>query len=133
MSEFLATLTHGRKLQGAVKELPLDELKLVAEKLQNIIEKRQQKEAELQQLQQQKKQKIEELRQQIEDAGLDLSDFEALNGKTSKPAKPQKKRPVKYRIKGDDGQITEWTGIGRMPVVFTKALKAGKSLEDFSI
>lgn len=133
MNEFLATLTHGRKLQGAVKDLSLDELKQVAEKLQNIIEKRQQKEAELIQQQQQKQQKVEELRKQIEEAGLDLSDFEALTIKASKPVKPQKKRPVKYRIKGEDGQITEWTGIGRMPVVFANALKAGKSLQDYAI
>ncbi|WP_456095287.1 H-NS family histone-like protein, partial [Paraglaciecola hydrolytica] len=36
MSEFVAILTHGRKLQGAVKELTVEELELVAQKLNNI-------------------------------------------------------------------------------------------------
>ena len=40
MSEFLEILTHGRRLQGAVKDLSVEELTSVQEKLNNIIEKR---------------------------------------------------------------------------------------------
>ena len=40
MSEFLDILTHGRRLQGAVKELSIEELEQVQEKLSGIIEKR---------------------------------------------------------------------------------------------
>ena len=43
MSDFLDILTHGRRLQGAVKELSIEELEQVQEKLSGIIEKRKEK------------------------------------------------------------------------------------------
>ena len=43
MNEFLDILTHGRRLQGAVKELSIQELETVQEKLANIIDKRKEK------------------------------------------------------------------------------------------
>ena len=43
MNEFLDILTHGRRLQGAVKELSIQELETVQEKLANIIDKRKNK------------------------------------------------------------------------------------------
>ena len=54
MSEFLEILTHGRRLQGAVKDLSVEELTSVQEKLNNIIEKRKEQEAELIKAQQEK-------------------------------------------------------------------------------
>ena len=45
MSEFLEILTHGRRLQGAVKDLSVEELNSVQDKLNNIIEKRKEQEA----------------------------------------------------------------------------------------
>ena len=46
MSDFLDILTHGRRLQGAVKELSIEELEQIQEKLSGIIEKRKEKLAE---------------------------------------------------------------------------------------
>ena len=43
MNDFLEILTHGRRLQGAVKDLSTAELESVQEKLANIIEKRKEK------------------------------------------------------------------------------------------
>ncbi|WP_416304990.1 H-NS family nucleoid-associated regulatory protein [Neptunicella sp. SCSIO 80796] len=132
MSDFISVLTHGRKLQGAVKELSIEELHDVASKLARIIENREKKEAEAKIQAQAKKAKIEQLRQQIEDAGLDLADFEQFAD--SKPAKKTgKKRPIKYSIKDKDGNVTNWTGIGRMPLVFADAMKQGKKLDSFKI
>jgi len=58
MSEFLDILTHGRRLQGAVKELSIEELEQVQEKLSGIIEKRKEKLLEQEKL---KKEKLEKL------------------------------------------------------------------------
>lgn len=132
MSSFIDIFTHGRKLQGAIKSLSIEELEATAEKLQNIIANRKQKQAALIAEQQQKQQKIAQLRQQIEEAGLDIADFADLQ--TSKKAtKPAKKRPVKYRLKDKQGKLHQWTGIGRMPLVFKAQLDAGKKLEQFKI
>ncbi|MGO4893444.1 H-NS family histone-like protein [Flavobacterium sp. W21_SRS_FM6] len=131
MLNFLSILTHGRKLQGAVKDLSIEELESVATKLNTIIDARKRKEAQLQQQEAAKKEKLADILQQMQDAGLDVADLHQVS---QKPApKPQKKRPVKYQISDDNGEIHQWTGIGRMPKVYAKAIASGKKLEDFLI
>ena len=131
MSEFLEILTHGRRLQGAVKDLSVEELTCVQEKLNNIIEKRKEQEAELIKAQQEKLAKLEEIKKQMEEAGIDVADLQDV-AETKPKRKSGKKRPVKYKITVD-GETVAWTGVGRMPVVFKDALAKGQSLEDFAI
>ena len=116
MSDFLEILTHGRRLQGAVKDLSTADLESVQEKLTNIIEKR--------------KEKIADIQKQLEEAGLDVSDLEStpVEKKTT-----GKKRPVKYKLTDSEGNEHAWTGIGRMPRVYKDALESGKSLDDYAI
>ncbi|AXR06377.1 H-NS histone family protein [Salinimonas sediminis] len=133
MSEFLEILTHGRRLQGAVKELSLAELEAVQEKLGNIIEKRREKAAEDQEKEQEKLAKIAEIQQQLQAAGLDVSDLEVAPAQKAQPRKTGKKRPVKFILTDKTGQEHKWTGIGRMPKVFKEAIDSGKKLEDYSI
>ena len=130
MSDFLETLTHGRRLKGAVKDLSLDELKSVASKLEKVIEERvAQAEAE-EAANAERDSKIDDIRKQMEAVGLSIED---LGSKVSKPT-PKKRdpRPAKYTIEVNGEAIT-WTGQGRMPTVFKNELNAGKSIEDFLI
>ncbi len=132
MSEFLDILTHGRRLQGAVKDLSVEELVDVAEKLNSIIEKRKEKEAEIIQAEKEKQAKLEAIRKQLEEAGLAVEDLAKVEApKKSKAA--GKKRPVKYSLTDESGNEVTWTGIGRMPKAYAKALAEGKSLESFAI
>ncbi|GGF81503.1 H-NS histone family protein [Alteromonas lipolytica] len=131
MSDFLDILTHGRRLQGAVKELTVEELISVNEKLAAIIEKRKEQEAELIKAQQEKLAKLEEIKKQMAEAGIDVADLQDVV-ETKPKRKAGQKRPVKYKITVD-GETTAWTGVGRMPVVFKDALEKGQSLEDFAI
>ena len=64
MSEFLDILTHGRRLQGAVKELSIEELEQIQEKLSGIIEKRKEKLVEQEKLE---KEKLEKNRKKEKD------------------------------------------------------------------
>lgn len=132
MSEFLDVLTHGRRLQGAVKELSLEELNQVVEKLKNIISAREVKEAEKRKAAKEKQDKIDAIRLQMEEAGLDLDDLQGL-ASAATSGKKGKKRPVKYILKDSDGKEHPWTGIGRMPKVFSEALASGKTLDQFSV
>lgn len=132
MNEFLSIFTHGRRLQGAVKDLSLEELTEVAEKLNKIIENRRVKEKELLKAEKEKQEKLDAIRQQIVDAGLDLDDLQGLDlGKKSK--RNGQKRPVKYILTDENGDQHSWTGIGRMPKVYSQALADGKSLDEFRI
>ncbi len=131
MSEFISILTHGRKLQGAVKELSVEELQDVASKLERIIEKRKEKDAAAIEAEKARMAKIAEIQKQLEEAGLSADDLQA-----AAPVKQRKslgqKRPIKYKLSDANGEHT-WTGIGRMPRVFAAALDSGKTLDDFKI
>ena len=131
MSEFLDILTHGRRLQGAVKELSIEELEQVQEKLSGIIEKRKEKLLEQEKLKKEKLEKLAAIKQQMEEAGLNVEDLQALDTGTNKNV--GKKRPVKYKLVDDKGEEHLWTGIGRMPRVYKDALDSGKSLNDYAI
>jgi DNA-binding protein H-NS len=134
MTDFLDILTHGRRLQGATKSLSIAELEDVQQKLAIVIEKRREMAVAEQAELAEKQAKIAEIRQQMIDAGLDISDFDAQHANPTVKVSKRKgqKRPIKYRIE-QDGEVTNWTGIGRMPVVFREALAAGRSLDDFSV
>ncbi|MCV2883940.1 H-NS histone family protein [Aestuariibacter sp. AA17] len=130
MNEFLSILTHGRRLQGAVKDLSLEELTEVADKLNKIIETRRVKEEELRKVEKEKLDKIDAICKQLEEAGLALEDLQSTDV-AKKLRKTGSKRPVKYILRDKDGSEHTWTGIGRMPKVFSQALADGKDLDDF--
>lgn len=131
MSEFLDILTHGRRLQGAVKELSINELEAIQEKLGSIIEKRKEKAQALEKAEQEKREKLAAIKKQMEEAGLNVEDLKALSLQPNK--KTGKKRPVKYKLVDKQGNEHLWTGIGRMPRVYKDALDSGKSLDTFSV
>ena len=131
MSEFLDILTHGRRLQGAVKELSVEELEQVQEKLSGIIEKRKEKLLEQEKQEKEKLEKLAAIKKQMEEAGLNVEDLQALDTSTNKNV--GKKRPVKYKLVDSNGEEHLWTGIGRMPRVYKDALDSGKSLNDYAI
>lgn len=131
MSEFLDILTHGRRLQGAIKELSIGELEAVQEKLSNIIDKRKEKALEEEKESQAKREKLAAIKQQMDEAGLDFDDLKALTEDSGK--KTGKKRPIKYKLVDSNGVEHPWTGIGRMPRVYKDALDSGQSLDNFSI
>lgn len=132
MSDFLEILTHGRRLQGAVKELSIAELEAVQDKLASIVEKRKEKEVELQKAEQEKQAKIAEIQRQMEEAGVNVDDLKSIAAEAPKKA-TGKKRPVKYKLTDADGNTHPWTGIGRMPKVYKAALDSGKSLDEFAV
>ncbi|MPY24352.1 H-NS family nucleoid-associated regulatory protein [Shewanella sp. YLB-07] len=128
MSEFLDTLTHGRKFKAAVKELALDELKEFQQKLTQIIDDRAQEAAATQAMNAERNAQIDAIRQQMAELGLSAEDIEAVKA----PKKARAPRPAKYQIEVNGETIT-WTGQGRMPTVFKKELNEGFDLNDFLI
>ena len=131
MSDFISILTHGRRLQAAVKMLSVSDLEEVKDKLDRVIMKKRDAEAEEAAAQAKKKDALEAIRRQLDEAGLDVSDLQMADIPTNR--KKGQKRPVKYVLTDDAGTQHPWTGIGRMPRVFADALAAGKSLKSFSI
>lgn len=131
MTDFLDILTHGRCFKAAVKELDIETLQSVAEKLNKLIDERLEEAKAEEAANAERDARIAEILAQIEGSGLTLEDFGGAT--TTKPA-PKKRapRPPKYQITVD-GELVQWTGQGRMPTVFKTQVDAGKSMDDFLI
>lgn len=122
-------LLHTRKLQAALKDFSIDELKLAAEKIAKIIDKREYKLLQDQEAKKERINMIQSIKQQLKESGLSINDLDAIT-KTKRKNTP---RPPKYSIKNQDGELITWTGQGRMPNIFKYELETGKTLDDFLI
>ncbi|MBO1271316.1 H-NS histone family protein [Shewanella sp. 4t3-1-2LB] len=130
MSEFLEILTHARRFKAAVKDLSVEELRDLANKLEKIVAEREEEAAEEAKAQADRLAKIEEIRQQMESVGLSVEDLGVVAA--AKPVKKRAPRPPKYKIE-IDGETVTWTGQGRMPTVFKNEMEKGRSMDDFLI
>ena len=129
MSDFLEVLTHGRKLKAAIKDLPLDELKGVVSRFEQLIAAREAQAAIERAKNSERNAQIDEIRKKMAELGLNMDDL----GEAPKaPKKKREPRPAKYSIEVNGETIT-WTGQGRMPTVFKKELDEGFEIEDFLI
>lgn len=132
MSDFTNILMHGRRLQGAVKELSIDDLVSVTDKLNTIIENRKVKESEQLEANKAKQEKLDNILAQLEEAGLDVDDLQRVEP-AKKSARTGQKRPIKYKMTDSNGKEHAWTGIGRMPKVYAAVLESGQSLEQYLV
>lgn len=128
MSDFLATLTHGRKFKAAVIDLPVEDLKLFQDKLNKLIDDREAQEAADLEMNAERNAQIDAIRKQMAELGLNTEDLDAVKA----PKKKREPRPAKYKIEVGGEAIT-WTGQGRMPTVFKKELDEGFEISDFLI
>lgn len=128
MSDFLATLTHGRKFKAAVIDLPVEDLKLFQDKLNKLIDDREAQEAADLEMNAERNANIADLRQQMAALGLNAEDLETIKA----PKKKREPRPAKYKLEVN-GEMITWAGQGRMPTAFKKELDEGFELSDFLI
>jgi len=130
MSELLRILTHSRRLKHAVKELSIEQLEEVKNKLQSIIEDRLAESEAEKQINAEKDAKIQQYKEMLEADGIGL---EELMGFSIEKHGKRPLRPAKYEIWNDEGKHITWTGQGRMPNIFKARIDAGEPLDTFSI
>ncbi|EFB9784775.1 DNA-binding protein, partial [Escherichia coli] len=116
------------------RELPLEILEELLEKLSVVVEERRQEESSKEAELKARLEKIESLRQLMLEDGIDpeelLSSFSAKSGAPKKVREP---RPAKYKYTDVNGETKTWTGQGRTPKALAEQLEAGKTLDDFLI
>ena len=134
MNDFLSIISHQRKLQSALSSVSVSEIDSIIKKLQTIKAKREEEEAFLAQQRQEKQSKVDSLIAQMEQQGISFEDLQSLSALSqNQKSKPKVKRPIKFKLKDNDGNEHTWTGIGRMPKVFATACSNGADIEDFRI
>jgi DNA-binding protein StpA len=134
MSLTLQNLNNIRTLRAMARELSLDVLEEMLEKVRVVAEEKRSELAELEQQRAEQQEKINALLELMKADGISptelLNSERALAGKTVKKRKP---REGKYRFIDQNGEEITWTGQGRTPKPIASALAEGKTLDDFLI
>ena len=123
-------MSHSRRLKSAVKELSVEQLEDIKDKLQAIIEERVAEEAAEKQENQERLDKIKKYRELLAADGInpdELADISLEKAGRRNPRQP------KYEVWNEGGDRITWTGQGRMPNVFKARIDAGESLDTFLI
>lgn len=136
----LKSLLNIRSLRAFAKDLALEQLKSIAQKLDTIIAE---KEEEIRKEEQEKAKQLESLKkytEMLKQDGLSIDELAQLladkmikGHKTLKERKSASPRPAKYKFIDAKGNEKTWTGQGRTPKALQQALDKGKKLEDFAI
>ncbi|MBL5962074.1 DNA-binding protein StpA [Enterobacter asburiae] len=139
MSLTLQNLNNIRTLRAMARELSLDVLEEMLEKVRVVTEE---KRSELTELEQQRAEQQRAEQQEKINALLELMKADGISptdllgselAQTGKPVKKRKPREAKYRFIDQNGEEKTWTGQGRTPKPIASALADGKSLDDFLI
>ncbi|EGU42431.1 H-NS family nucleoid-associated regulatory protein [Vibrio scophthalmi] len=129
MSELTKTLLNIRSLRAFSRELTLEQLEEIKQKLSAVIDERKIEEAELDAEREEKEAKLKEIAATLKRDGIDVGELMAAlsNQPVTKKAK-RAPRPAKYRYTDDNGNEKTWTGQGRTP-----SFLVDKNLDDYLI
>jgi DNA-binding protein H-NS len=130
MSELLRIMAHSRRLKSAVRELTIEQLEDIKDKLQTIIEERISEEMAEKQENLQRLEKIKKYREMLAADGINPDE---LSDNASEKQGKRGRRQPKYEVWNEVGERVTWTGQGRMPNVFKARIDAGESLDTFLI
>ncbi|MGY5958029.1 H-NS family nucleoid-associated regulatory protein [Kosakonia sp. BK9b] len=134
MSEALKSLNNIRTLRVQAREVTLETLEEMLEKLSVVVEERREEDVSLRKELEEKEAKLAAFRQKLIDEGIDPTELlSSLKGQTTKSKSVRAPRPAKYQYTDEDGSVKTWTGQGRTPKAIAKALAEGKKLEDFAL
>ncbi|BHH84593.1 H-NS histone family protein [Desulforhopalus sp. 52FAK] len=130
MNEFTAVLCHARRFKSAVKELTVEQLEEVKQKLDKIIIDRAKELEEQKKENAERLEKIKKIQEMLVADGIAVEELQAIPAKKTAKRAP---REPKYEIKNDAGERVTWTGQGRMPNVFKAQVEKGKKMKEFLI
>ena len=135
MSNLIKPLNNLRSLRAIARDLSLEELESILEKVTIVVEEKRAVVAEEMRKEQEHAELIDKYKRLLEEDGIGLEELaaniEAL--KTTKPVKKRAPRPAKYEYLNEEGEIMTWTGQGRTPKLIQIELDKGRSLSEFEI
>jgi len=133
MEDELKLLNSIRGLRAAARDLPLDFLEIVLEKVRRVVSERREKELSRKKVQDEHNERLEKLRLLLLEKGIDPAELVISSTGDEKPVKVRPTRKARFKYQSENGKTRTWTGQGRMPKTIAEQLAAGKSLDDFLI
>ncbi|URL01019.1 H-NS histone family protein [Avibacterium sp. 20-126] len=134
MSDLLKSLRNIRSLRAVAKNLNVEHLEEILEKVKTVLEEKRQEVAQAAQQEAERLKALAEVHQFLKEKGIAPEDL--ITEQTATPKAVRQKRPTrpaKYQYTDENGNVKTWTGQGRTPSIIQRALDAGKSLSDFEL
>ena len=134
MSDMIKLLTNIRNMRALARELPIEQLDDMLEKLTTVVEERRHDAEQNRAENEERQRKLQQYREMLIADGIDPNELLNLLA-DNVPAKKSKRaaRPAKYEYRDENGELKTWTGQGRTPALIKKALEEGANLESFAI
>lgn len=133
MSDLLKTLNNIRSLRNLARDLTLEQLENINQKLQLVMAEKREEAELLERQTEERKARIEKYKTLLIQDEITAEELTEILGEKTFVKKKREARPAKYQYTDENGQVKTWTGQGRTPKAIQAALDAGKSLESFAI
>ncbi len=133
MSDLLKTLNNIRSLRNLARDLTLEQLENINQKLQLVMAEKREEAELLERQTEERKARIEKYKTLLIQDEITAEELAEILGEKTFVKKKREARPAKYQYTDENGQVKTWTGQGRTPKAIQAALDAGKSLESFAI
>ncbi|RDF02801.1 DNA-binding protein H-NS-like protein [Aggregatibacter aphrophilus] len=132
MTDVLKVLNNIRSLRVIARELPLEQLEGILEKVQLVVAEKKEELLKVQQEENERQERIAKYKELLKQEGITADELAEILG-SDVVRKKRESRPAKYQYVDENGVAKTWTGQGRTPKAIQMQLDKGKSLSSFEI
>ncbi|AKU63792.1 hypothetical protein ADJ80_08530 [Aggregatibacter aphrophilus] len=132
MTDVLKVLTNIRSLRVIARDLALEQLESILEKIQLVVAEKKEELLKAQQEENDRQERIAKYKELLKQEGITTDELAEILG-SNVVRKKRESRPAKYQYVDENGVTKTWTGQGRTPKAIQVQLDKGKSLSSFEI
>ena len=132
MTDVLKVLTNIRSLRVVARDLALEQLESILEKIQLVVSEKKEELLKVQQEENNRQERIAKYKELLKQDGITTDELAEILG-SNVVRKKRESRPAKYQYVDENGVTKTWTGQGRTPKAIQVQLDKGKSLSSFEI
>jgi len=131
MTDVLKVLTNIRSLRVIARDLALEQLESILEKIQLVVAEKKEELLKAQQEENDRQERIAKYKELLKQEGITTDELAEILG-SNVVRKKRESRPAKYQYVDENGVTKTWTGQGRTPKAIQVQLDKGKSLSSFN-
>ena len=132
MTDVLKVLTNIRSLRVIARDLALEQLESILEKIPLVVAEKKEELLKAQQEENDRQERIAKYKELLKQEGITTDELAEILG-SNVVRKKRESRPAKYQYVDENGVTKTWTGQGRTPKAIQVQLDKGKSLSSFEI
>ena len=132
MTDVLKVLTNIRSLRVIARDLALEQLESILEKIQLVVAEKKEELLKAQQEENDRQERIAKYKELLKQEGITTDELAEILG-SNVVRKKRESRPAKYQYVDENGVTKTWTGQGRTHKAIQVQLDKGKSLSSFEI